>query len=183
MKNLINAVITFFYPFFRRFMPLQTFRYAACGGGNTLLDITIYAISYNFIFKKQLVHTPIGITISPYIAAFLVSFTITFPLGFYLSRTIVFPGSTLRGRIQLFRYSLMVTSCLALNYIFIKLFVEQCHLYPTFAKILTTVIVVAFSFITQKNFTFKVHPEEAAAELETTETNVLMEKRSEKSEV
>jgi putative flippase GtrA len=159
VKNLINAVITFFYPYFRRFMPLQTFKYAACGGGNTLLDITIYALSYNFLFKKQLVHTPIGITISPYIAAFLVSFTITFPLGFYMSRTIVFPGSTLRGRIQLFRYSLMVTSCLALNYIFIKLFVEQCHLYPTVSKILTTVIVVAFSYITQKNFTFKVHPE------------------------
>lgn len=156
MKTLINAVINFFYPFFRRLMPLQTFKYAACGGGNTLLDIIIYAISYNFIFRKQIVHTPIGIAINPYIAAFLVSFTITFPLGFYLSRTIVFPGSTLRGRIQLFRYSLMVTSCIALNYIFIKLFVEQCHLYPTVAKILTTVIVVAFSFITQKNFTFKV---------------------------
>nr|WP_242696340.1 GtrA family protein [Longitalea luteola] len=139
-------------------MPLQTFRYAACGGGNTLLDITLYALSYNFLFRKQLVHTPIGITISPYIAAFLVSFSITFPLGFYMSRTIVFPGSTLRGRIQLFRYSLLVISCIALNYIFIKLFVEQCGLYPTLSKILTTIIVVAFSFITQKNFTFKIEP-------------------------
>jgi putative flippase GtrA len=171
VKNLINAVIDFFYPFFRRFMPLQTFRYAACGGGNTILDITLYAISYNFIFKKQLVHTPIGINISAYIAAFLVSFAVTFPLGFYMSRTIVFPGSTLRGRIQLFRYFLLVVCCISLNYIFIKLFVEQCHLYPTVAKILTTLIVVAFSFITQKKFTFKaeaetpeiLQPEDAAA--------------------
>jgi putative flippase GtrA len=147
-------------------MPLQTFKYAACGGGNTILDITLYAISYNFLFKKELVHTPIGITISPYIAAFLVSFSITFPLGFYMSRTIVFPGSTLRGRIQLFRYFLMVVCCIALNYIFIKLFVEQCHLYPTVAKILTTFIVVGFSFITQKKFTFKV---------ETPEEEVLLE--------
>lgn len=152
-------------------MPLQTFKYAACGGGNTLLDITIYAISYNFIFRKQLVHTPI-LTINPYIAAFLVSFTITFPLGFYLSRTIVFPGSTLRGRIQLFRYSLLVTSCIALNYIFIKLFVEQCHLYPTVAKILTTVIVVAFSFITQKNFTFKVEGAASVAAIPEEENKV-----------
>nr|WP_240348155.1 GtrA family protein [Longitalea arenae] len=139
-------------------MPLQTFRYAACGGGNTILDITLYALSYNFLFRKQMVHTPIGISISPYIAAFLVSFTITFPLGFYMSRTIVFPGSTLRGRIQLFRYSLLVISCIALNYIFIKLFVEQCGLYPTLSKVLTTIIVVAFSFISQKNFTFKIDP-------------------------
>jgi putative flippase GtrA len=156
LKNLITSVIDFFYPPFRKLIPVQTFRYAACGGSNTLLDIFIYFISYNFIFKKQMVHTPVGITISPYIAAFMVSFSITFPLGFYLSRTIVFPGSTLRGRIQLFRYFLMVTVCIALNYIFIKLFVEQCHLYPTVAKILTTVIVVAYSFIAQKNFTFKV---------------------------
>lgn len=156
MKNLINDVIDFFYPLFRRFMPMQTFRYAACGGSNTLLDIFLFFIGYNFIFKKQMVHTPIGLTISPYIAAFMVSFSITFPLGFYLSRTIVFPGSTLRGRIQLFRYFLMVTICIALNYIFLKLFVEQCGLYPTVAKIFTTIIVVAYSYVTQKNFTFKV---------------------------
>jgi putative flippase GtrA len=159
VKNLINAVIDFFYPYFRRFMPLQTFRYAACGGGNTVLDILLYAISYNFIFKNKFIHVPvIGIQMSPYIAAFLTSFTITFPLGFFMSRAIVFPGSTLRGRVQLFRYSLLVISCIALNYIFIKLFVEQCHLFPTVSKILTTLIVVAFSFITQKKFTFKADP-------------------------
>jgi putative flippase GtrA len=140
-------------------MPLQTFRYAACGGGNTVLDILLYAISYNFIFKNKFIHVPvIGIQMSPYIAAFLTSFTITFPLGFFMSRAIVFPGSTLRGRVQLFRYSLLVISCIALNYIFIKLFVEQCHLFPTVSKILTTLIVVAFSFITQKKFTFKADP-------------------------
>jgi putative flippase GtrA len=182
VKNLINAVIDFFYPFFRRFMPLQTFRYAACGAGNTLLDIFLFAISYNFIFKGKFIYAPlIGIPISAPIAAFLTSFTITFPLGFYMSRSIVFPGSTLRGRIQLFRYSLLVISCIALNYIFIKLFVEQCHLYPTVAKILTTVIVVAFSFVTQKNFTFKVEPvtEEVIATDELKEIN----KEEEKTEV
>ena len=178
MKNLINTVIDFFYPYFRRFMPLQTFRYAACGGGNTALDIFLYAISYNFIFKNKFIHVPVlGIQMSPYIAAFLTSFTITFPLGFYMSRTIIFPGSTLRGRVQLFRYSLLVISCIALNYIFIKLFVEQCHLYPTVSKILTTLIVVAFSFVTQKKFTFKadaVTPEVLRPEngLETVEQDV-----------
>ncbi|AEV98460.1 phenylalanine 4-monooxygenase [Niastella koreensis] len=168
MKNLINAAINAFYPLFRRFMPLQTFRYAACGGGNTLLDITLFYLSYHFLFREQIVHTPI-IPLQPYTAAFMVSFSITFPLGFYMSRTIVFPGSTLRGRIQLFRYFMMVLICIGLNYIFIKLFVEQCHLYPTVAKILTTFIVVAFSFIAQKNFTFKVESaeEEALLEAET----------------
>jgi putative flippase GtrA len=135
-------------------MPIQTFRYAACGGGNTALDIFLYFISYNFILQKQVVFTPAG-PVSPHIAAFLIAFAVSFPTGYLLNRYIVFPGSILRGRIQLFRYFLLVVLCVFLNYIFIKLFVEHLHLYPTVSKILTTIIVVSFSFLTQKNFTFK----------------------------
>ncbi|MGN6416941.1 MAG: GtrA family protein [Pseudobacter sp.] len=160
LKDWVTGIIDFVYPPFRKWMPLQTFRYAACGGGNTFLDIFIYYISYNFILDKQVVHTFAG-AISPHIMAFLISFTISFPTGYLLNRFIVFPGSTLKGRVQLFRYFLLVLVCIGLNYIFIKLFVEQFHIYPTIAKILTTVIVVSFSYLTQKQFTFKV---EAAKE-------------------
>ena len=155
MKHGIIALIDFFYPPFRRFMPLQTFRYIACGGGNTLLDIIIYFVCYNFILDKQIVHTPVG-AVSPYIAAFIIAFIVTFPTGFYLNRNVVFTGSTLRGRVQLGRYFLLVIACIVLNYVFIKLFVERFGFYPTVAKLLTTVIVVAFSYLTQKKFTFKV---------------------------
>jgi putative flippase GtrA len=155
LKDWVNSIINFFYPPFKKWMPLQTFRYAACGGGNTLLDIFIYYISYNFILEKQVVHTLMG-AISPHIMAFLISFAVSFPTGYLLNRFIVFPGSTLKGRVQLFRYFLLVLVCIGLNYIFIKLFVEQFHFYPTVAKILTTVIVVSFSYLTQKQFTFKV---------------------------
>lgn len=154
MKKLILSVIDFFYPPFRRLMPIQTFRYAACGGGNTLLDIFIYFVSYNFILEKEVVHTVFG-AISPHIAAFLISFTISFPTGYLLNRFIVFPGSVLKGRVQLFRYFLLVMVCIVLNYVFIKLFVEQFYIYPTVAKILTTIIVISFSYLTQKHYTFK----------------------------
>jgi putative flippase GtrA len=154
LKGWILAIIDFFYPPFRKLMPIQTFRYAACGGGNTALDIFLYFISYNFILQKQVVFTPAG-PVSPHIAAFLIAFAVSFPTGYLLNRYIVFPGSILRGRIQLFRYFLLVVLCVFLNYIFIKLFVEHLHLYPTVSKILTTIIVVSFSFLTQKNFTFK----------------------------
>ena len=105
MKDIVVRVIDFFYLPFRRIMPLQTFRYAACGGGNTLLDIFLYFLAYNFVLEKQVVYTPIG-AISPYIAAFLMSFVISFPIGYLLNRYIVFPGSSLKGRVQLFRYFL-----------------------------------------------------------------------------
>lgn len=135
-------------------MPIQTFRYAACGGGNTLLDIFLYFLSYNFVLEKQVVFTPAG-PISPHIAAFLMAFAVSFPTGYLLNRFVVFPGSILRGRVQLFRYFLLVVLCVFLNYIFIKMFVEHFHIYPTISKILTTVLVVTFSYLTQKNFTFK----------------------------
>jgi putative flippase GtrA len=155
MKKFFLALIDWFYPPFRRIMPLQTFRYAACGGGNTLLDIFIYFVSYNFILHKQVVHLPF-VALKPYVAALFMSFCITFPTGFFLMRNLVFTESNLKGRVQLFRYLVLVLVCMVLNYVFIKFFVEFCHIYPTIAKVLTTVLVVTFSYLTQKYFTFKV---------------------------
>jgi Predicted membrane protein len=160
LKNRIIAFLDFFYPLFKGLMPLQAYRYAACGGGNTLLDILIYIASYRYLFKGKVVHTPL-VAVGPHIAAFMVAFCISFPLGFYLNRTFVFTGSTLRGRVQLFRYFVLVVICILLNYIFLKLFVEQLHIIPEVSKLLTTVIVVSFSFVTQKYFTFKVQEQQA----------------------
>lgn len=155
LKHFIIALLDFVYTPFQKFIDRQTFRYVACGGGNTLLDILIYFVTYNFILKKEIVHTPF-VSISPYIASFIISFFVTFPIGFLLMRNIVFTGSTLRGRIQLIRYFAMVVVCVILNYIFIKLFVEQFGFYPTIAKVVTTIIVVCFSYLTQRHFTFKI---------------------------
>jgi putative flippase GtrA len=153
-KDAIIAIIDFFYPPFRKYMTPQTFRYAACGGGNTLLDIFLYWATFHFVLKGQDLHLPL-VTISAKIAAFLIAFAISFPTGYFLNRNIVFPGSTLLGRVQLFRYFLLVVICIVLNYVFITLFVDKFGIYPTIAKALTTVIVVSFSYLTQKNFTFK----------------------------
>jgi len=154
VKGLIIDTIDFFYPPFRYFMDRKTFRYLACGGGNTLLDIFIYFISYNFILEKEIVKLSF-ISISPHIGAFIIAFMVTFPIGFLLMRNVVFPDSVVRGRVQLARYLLLVFVCILLNYVFLKLFVEQFHFYPTVAKIMTTFIVVIFSYLSQRHFTFK----------------------------
>ena len=154
MTKLVTSILDFFYTPFKRFIPLQTFRYLACGGGNTLLDIVTFFISYNYILKHQVVHLG-SFAISPHIMAFIIAFVVSFPTGFFLMRNVVFHDSTLHGRVQLFRYFLLVAVCVILNYIFIKLFVEQFHIFPTVSKILTTIIVVSFSYVTQKKFTFQ----------------------------
>lgn len=136
-------------------MPLQTFRYAACGGINTGLDIVLYAFIYNFVLHQQVLHITSGIAISAYIAAFIFSFFITFPIGFYLSRYVVWQETSTKKRVQLFRYFLVVLACIFLNYVFLKLFIEQFGWFPTPSKIVTSVIVIAFSYVSQRHFSFK----------------------------
>lgn len=119
-----------------------------------LLDIFLFFISYNFILNKH--NLDLGfLTLKPYNAALIMAFCVTFPLGFYLSKYVVFQGSYLKGWTQLFRYGLVVAINLLLNYLLLNLFVQLLHFYPTVSKILTTVIVVAFSYIAQKYFTFR----------------------------
>ena len=136
-------------------MPEQTFKYAATGGANTVLDIFLYFIFYNFVLEKEIVELGFC-AISPHIAAFILSFIITFPIGFVLAKFISFPGSFLRKRTQFFRYGLSVMGSVLLNYIFLKLFVESFGWYPTPSKMATTLIVILFSYTAQKYFTFKV---------------------------
>lgn len=155
MKYLILKVIDFFYPLFSKFMPLQTFRYAACGGANTLLDIFLFNKFQHTFSKIGVVHLAI-FAMKPHVAALITAFFITFPVGFYLNRYVVFTESNVRGRIQLVRYFSLVMACMALNYMFIKFFIEQMHIEPTLSKVFTSVIVIAFSYLSQKHFTFKI---------------------------
>ena len=150
----ILGLVDFFYPLFAKFMPLQTYRYAACGGGNTALNIFLFFITHNFILHNKILHVG-SVAISSHIASFLIAFCITFPIGFYLSMYVVFQGSYLRKRIQLVRYFSIALACIFLNYILLKLFVDVWGWYPTPSLMLTAVIVIAFSYLSQKHFSFK----------------------------
>jgi len=154
IRILIIQIIDTFYGPFHKMIPIQTFRYAATGGFNTVLDITLYFICYNFIIDKQVVDIGI-ISISPHIFAFLIVFPITFLTGFLLAKYITFSASEIRGRIQFIRYMVSVSGSIFLNYFFIKILVEFGGLWPTLAKIITTVIVVIYSYFVQKFYTFK----------------------------
>jgi len=153
-RDLIVGIADWFYPWFSRYLSRETFLYLVCGGGNTVLDIFLYFISYNFILNKQIVDLGF-IAISPHIAAFMISFCITFPLGFLLAKYITFSQSDLRGHIQLFRYGMTVLVCILMNYFFIKLFVEYFHWYPTISKTIATIFIALFSYVSQKHYTFR----------------------------
>ena len=154
IQNIINAVINWFYKPFERYIPVETFRYAATGGMNTVLDILLYFIVYRYVLDRQIIE--LGFTaISPHIAAFLIVFPITFSTGFLLAKYITFTSSEVIGRVQLFRYGCTVGGSILLNYVLLKLFVEYFGWYATFSKIITTFIVIIYSYIAQRYFTFK----------------------------
>ncbi len=93
-------------------------------------------------------------TMSPHIASFVFVFPITFTSGFIASKYITFTNSELKGRIQLFRYGVAVAGSILLNYVLLKLFVESFHIWPTVSKLLTTIVVVAYSYVVQRYYTF-----------------------------
>ncbi len=152
-KNVVR-IIEWSYRPFRKIIPPETYRYAATGGFNVALDISLYFVFYNFILQKQIIDFGF-ISVSPYIAAFLFVFPITFFTGFLFAKYITFTCSLLRGRIQLIRYGISVGGSIILNYVLLKLFVEYLKIWPTVSKMIITVIVVTYSYIVQRYFTFK----------------------------
>ncbi len=144
----------------QRLMPPQLWRYGICGGSNVLFDWVLYFVFYNFVIRHQNVDL-LFITLSPHIAALAFSVPLSLMTGFYLQRHISFPESTLRRHTQMWRYISVYIVNIGLNYIFIKLFVDVFSFYPTPSKMLTTVIVTFFSFLAQKNFTFR-HKKDAS---------------------
>ena len=155
VRDKVLSFIDYFYPPFKRIFPKQTFRYAVCGGSNVLLDIFLFYISFHYIVKEK----PLDLgflVLKPYNAALIMAFCVTFPLGFLLSKFIVFHGSYLKSRIQLFRYCLVVAINLFLNYALLNILVQYLHFYPTISKVFATVVIVTFSYLSQKHFTFRM---------------------------
>lgn len=155
LAEAITRLIDCFYlkPL-RPILPLQTFRYAACGGMNMVLDAVWYFVIYNFIVAHRFFDLGFVI-LSPHIASMILVFPITFFNGFWLNRHIAFRHSPLTGKTQLFRYALSIGGSLLLTYAGLKFFVEVCHVWPTPSKLLTTVITVVYSYLAAKYFTFR----------------------------
>ena len=155
MQQGILRFIDFFYPIFKRLMPLDTYRYAACGGMNTVLALMVYFVSYHYIFDKTIVELGF-FAFKPHMAALFVSGVGSFFVGFVLNKFIVFTASNLRGRVQFFRYLLSFLFNITLNYFMLKLLVEYLGQDVFLSQLFTTCIVIAISYLTQKHFTFKV---------------------------
>lgn len=163
LAQIITKIIDFFYTPFRKIMSEQLFRYAACGGGNMVLDWILYFLIYNFVIGHELVNVQFTMynvqfaqAITPHIATLCIVFPITLLTGFWLQKYVTFTQSNLHGARQLIRYILIVCVNLAINYFGLKLCVETFGWYPTPSKMAITLVTVAVSYLGQKYYTFRV---------------------------
>lgn len=153
-RESIIWFIDLFYPIFKPLMPIQTFRYAACGGTVTLLGLLSYFLIYNYVLDSEYISF-FGFSMTRYIAAFVGSFCISFPVGFFLSKFVVFSESQLKGRIQLFRYLVLQFLNILLNWSLLHFFVGFLEFWATPSQVITTVILAVFSYFFQRNVSFK----------------------------
>ena len=163
ISQIITKIIDFFYRPFSKYIPQQLFRYAACGGGNMVLDWVLYFVVYNFVVGHELVYITLPnslialspLCLTPHIMSLLIVFPITLLTGFLLNKYVTFTQSSLSGYRQLWRYILIVIVNLLVNYLGLKLLVEFCGFYPTPSKMIITIVTVVISFFGQKYFSFK----------------------------
>ena len=164
LAQIITKIIDFFYRPFSKWVSEQLFRYAACGGGNLVLDWVLYFLVYNFVIGHEIVNLTFDIVhwtfnqaITPHIATLCIVFPITLLTGFWLQKYVTFTQSNLHSARQLIRYILIVAVNLAVNYFGLKLCVEIWGWYPTPSKMAITILTVIVSYLGQKYFTFRVN--------------------------
>ena len=152
-RMLISLIDTLYIKPLERVISRQTFGYFLCGAANMALDTLWYFLIYHYVVFERNVDLGV-VVISPHIAALIVVFPITFFTGFLLNRYVAFRVTQQRTTKQLFRYALSVVGSILLNYALMKFFVDVCHVWPTIAKMLTTVIVAVYSYLAAKYFSF-----------------------------
>ena len=153
-QRLAAFIDSFYWKPFRALMPLQTFRYLACGGINWVVTTVCFWAAFNFLFAKQNIDLGFMIVAS-HTAALGVAWLISVGVGFWMQKNISFKSSPLRNHTQLFRYFLSNVVAALIAWLLEKLLVEQCHIFPTIAFTLTYLTTALLGFAVNKHFTFR----------------------------
>jgi putative flippase GtrA len=152
--NSIRAVIDFFYPPFKKYMTMQFFRYGFTGALNLLFDWSLYFLIYNYVLRHEMLNLGI-VTLSSHIATLAIKIPVVLLSGFLLQKFVTFSHSEVRGRIQLFRYATVFIINIGINYLGLKLLVDNFGFWPTPSNMIVSVVTIFISYFSQKHYTFK----------------------------
>ena len=158
MRRIIITILDVFYPLVNRFIPKETYYYAACGGGNLVLSWLLFFVFYQYLFAKRIFQFDLAnlhYIISAYTLSSMLCFILAFLLGFYLNKFVVFTQSNLGAATQFIRYSMSAVLTWIGNYLLLKTFIEGFGFFPSIANVLSSAAMVVVAYLIQRNFTFK----------------------------
>ena len=131
----------------------KVFRYILSGGFSASVDISIFILSYNYLFNKHDVNFG-SMVINGYIAALCISYTCGSLTSFLINKLFVFSTKT-SWLSQIIKSLPVYILAFAGNYLLLKFFVEFAHFWPTISRALAAIIVAFITFNLHKYFTFK----------------------------
>lgn len=135
----------------------KIFRYFVSAGLATWVDICVYFLAYNYIYKK-LDFDLFGLyVVSAPSASLMLSYTVGLLTNFTITKMLVFKESELATYKQLFRYVLVAVFVLVLNYIMMRFLIRQLDWFPTIARAVSAISIGALSFVIHKSFSFKMN--------------------------
>ncbi len=140
---------------FKQFFGNTVIKFFLSSGTATLADVIVYFITINYVLnygRVQLGNT----TASAHNLALCISYSWGIIINFLLAKYAVFSESTVRGRKQFFRFSLIAILGFFANYALLRLFVEVLGFYPTISRIVSALSLGFAAYYVHKVFTFKI---------------------------
>ncbi|MBK0381599.1 GtrA family protein [Pedobacter sp. SD-b] len=140
-----------------RFFQNKVVRFFLSAGVAMLVDVTIYFITFNFIFVKDVVMI-FGHPNKAHNVSLLISYSCGVIVNFLLTKYAVFANSTLASRRQFIRFSFIAFIGFFANYALLRFFIEIFYIAPTLARIISALSLGFSSYYVHKLFTFKIKP-------------------------
>jgi len=141
----------------KKLLKSKIFRYFISAGVATWVDITVYFLAYNYLYKKLDFDLFGMYVVSAPSASLLLSYTIGLLTNFTITKMLVFKESELAIYKQLFRYVIVAIFVLILNYIAMRFLIRQLDWFPTIARAVSAISIGLLSFVIHKSFSFKMN--------------------------
>lgn len=140
----------------RRILDNKIVRYFFSAGLATVVDVSVYFITFNYILRKTDIPFIGPFVITAPIGSLIVSYSCGLMTNFLITKYMVFTESDLRGRHQLLRYLQVAVVILLMNYTFMKFLIHILEWYPTVSRIISALSIGMLSFVFHKFYSFKV---------------------------
>ncbi|MEP7171813.1 MAG: GtrA family protein [Bacteroidota bacterium] len=144
----------------KKVFQLKIVRYGVAAAIATVVDVSVYFLAYNYLFKKQDFYLLNFVTVGAPTVSLILSYSCGLITNFAITKYFVFTESDLRGHHQLMRYVMVAMLILFLNYGFMSFLIKTLEWFPTISRATSAIAIGFLSFAIHKVFSFKVSKEE-----------------------